>query len=463
VEWASAGPPSATIELASCADTTNFGPLTALQNLISASGTPPAIMSLSYGGSETLNGAVFNAYTSSLYQQAVTEGVSIFVSSGDQAAAVSDGGATTATHGINVNALASTPYNVAVGGTDFGDTFAMTNATYWSATNSASFGSALSYIPEIPWNDSCASVLFATKFGTGTTYGTNGFCNSPAGSGFILVAGGSGGPSGCATGAPSTGGVVSGTCAGNPKPVWQAVFGNPNDGVRDTPDVSLFAADGSWGHYYVACFTDPSGGTPCTGAPSTWSGFGGTSISAPIMASFQALVNQNTGSSWGNPNPTYYSLAATEYGAAGNAACNSTLGNGVASTCIFYDVTQGDMDVPCTGTVNCYLPSGANGVLNTGPVGSAAVTAGGTGYVSAPTCTLAAPSNQAAYSTYTGGLQATCKATLSAGAVSAITITKRRRGLRRKSCVHTIGRRRIRCDMHGNNGRFDLVSASLRD
>jgi len=26
-------------------------------------------------------------------------------------------------------------------------------------------------------------------------------------------------------------------------------LGNPNDGVRDTPDVSLFAADGLWGHF----------------------------------------------------------------------------------------------------------------------------------------------------------------------------------------------------------------------
>jgi hypothetical protein len=37
----------------------------------------------------------------------------------------------------------------------------------------------------------------------------------------------------------------------------------------------------------------------------------------------------------------------------------------VASTCIFYDVTQGDMDVNCTGRDNCYLPSGTNGVLST--------------------------------------------------------------------------------------------------
>ena len=61
------------------------------------------------------------------------------------------------TYGIGVSGLASTPYNVAVGGTDFGDTYAGTNSTYWSSTNTSTYGSALSYIPEIPWNDSCAS------------------------------------------------------------------------------------------------------------------------------------------------------------------------------------------------------------------------------------------------------------------------------------------------------------------
>jgi hypothetical protein len=37
----------------------------------------------------------------------------------------------------------------------------------------------------------------------------------------------------------------------------------------------------------------------------------------------------------------------------------------VASACIFYDVTLGDIDANCTGSNNCYTPSGANGVLST--------------------------------------------------------------------------------------------------
>jgi len=136
--------------------------------------------------------------------------------------------------------------------------------------------------------------------------------------------------------------------------------------VRDIPDVSLFAANGVWGHYYVYCYSHTAGGgAACTGAPSGWAGAGGTSFASPIMAGIQALVNQKIGASVGNPNPTLYSLAATEYGSSGSSSCNSSNGSGVGSSCVFYDVTQGDMDVNCTGTHSCYRPSGTNGVLST--------------------------------------------------------------------------------------------------
>ena len=197
-EWASAAAPSAAIELASCSDTsTNFGGLIALQNLINGS-SPPGIVSISYGECETLNGATANAAFNSTYQQAAALGVSVFVSSGDEGAASCDANLTKATHGIAVSGFASTPYNVAVGGTDFGDTYAGTTATYWNSSNTSVYGSAKSYIPEIPWNDSCASVLIATASGYSTTYGTSGFCNSSTGKAdYLTTAGGSGGPSGC--------------------------------------------------------------------------------------------------------------------------------------------------------------------------------------------------------------------------------------------------------------------------
>ena len=368
-EYASAAAPSAAIELASCADTgTTFGGLFAIENLINSSSQPPAIMSISYGECEALNGAAANSAYGSAYQQAVLEGVSIFVAAGDEGAASCDADQNIATHGIGVSGFASTPYNVAVGGTDFSDTFSRTNTTYWNSTNTSTFGSAKSYIPEIPWNDSCASVLIATIEGYATTYGSSGFCNSSTATrhdDFLTTASGSGGPSGCATGATS-GGIVGGTCQGWAKPFWQSLLGNPSDGVRDLPDVSLFAANGVWGHFYIFCWSDEmNGGTPCTGAPSSWSGAGGTSFASPIWAGIQALVNQKTGSRQGNPNYVYYTLAAGEYGTTGSSTCNSSNGNTVGSSCIFYDVTLGDMDVNCTGAANCFLPSGTNGVLST--------------------------------------------------------------------------------------------------
>ena len=365
-EWASAAAPSAAIVLASCASSrTTFGGLLALENLLSTA-NPPRIVSISYGESESENGAAANASYYSAYQTAAAEGVSVFVSSGDEGAASSDADANYATHGIAVSGFASTPYNVAVGGTDFGDTATGTTGNYWNATNTSAYGSAKSYIPEIPWNDSCASSLLAGYYGYTATYGTSGFCNSSTGRSYVTTAAGSGGPSGCATGSPSISGVVSGTCAGYPKPAWQKLIGVPQDGVRDLPDVSLFAANGVWGHYYVYCDTDTrNGGASCSGAPSTWSGAGGTSFASPIMAGIQSMVNQYTASSWGNPNPTYYNLAGLEYGASGNATCNSSKGSGVGSNCFFYDVTSGDNDVVCTGTHNCYKPSGTYGVLST--------------------------------------------------------------------------------------------------
>ena len=355
-EWASAAAPSAAIVMATCANTATFGGLIALQNLINGA-SPPAIISMSYGECETYNGATANQAYSSIFQQGVTGGTSIFVSSGDSAAAGCDDGNEVALYGITVSGFASTPYNVAVGGTDYSDQYSNTLNTYWNSTNSTYDGSAKSYIPEIPWNDSCASVLLATYEHYTQTYGSSGFCNSSQGSNFWDTIGGSGGPSGCATGTPSNSPVVSGTCAGWPKPSWQSGFiGIHSDGVRDLPDVSLFASNGFWSHSYIYCLTDPANGgvASCAGDPNTWGLAGGTSFSSPIWAGIQALINKKAGGKQGLPNYKYYSLAATEYGASGSTACNSSKGNTVGSSCIFYDVTLGDMDLPCFATYNCY-------------------------------------------------------------------------------------------------------------
>jgi len=127
-------------------------------------------------------------------------------------------------------------------------------------------------------------------------------------------------------------------------------------GARHARCLALFRQR-NLGHYYPFCDSDGGG---CSGTPETWAGAGGTSFASPIMAGIQALVNQKAGGRQGNPNPVYYSLAKTEYGASGDTSCNSSLGNTVGSSCIFYDVTLGDMDVDCLGANNCYLDAATN-------------------------------------------------------------------------------------------------------
>jgi subtilase family serine protease len=362
IEYASAMAPGANVVVEACQNGySTFGGLIAIENLVSATKITAPVLSMSYGFCEAGNGAANNAAFSYAYQHGAARGVSIFVSSGDDGARACDDGNAASYYGVGTSGYATTPYNVAVGGTDFGDTYDHTRTTYWNATNNADYSSAKSYIPEIPWNDSCASELVAAFLGYGKTYGATGFCASPLAATltpqntlqYIDTVAGSGGPSNCYSGTPDSSGVADGTCAGQPKPSWQKIVGNPNDNVRDIPDVSLFASNGIWGHYIVLCASNPaesnSAGTqPCTGAPDTWSGAGGTSASSPMMAGIQTLINGYTKELAGNPNYLYYSLANTEYGSTGSAACNSTKGTNGTSGCIFHDVTRGDTNTPCT-------------------------------------------------------------------------------------------------------------------
>jgi subtilase family serine protease len=384
-EWAGAAAPDASIVLASCKDNgTLFGGLIAVQNLL-AGPTPPPIISISYGECELGLGASGAQTYVNAYQQAVTMGISVFVASGDQGAAVCDAGLAeqVTTQGIAVNGFASTPYNVAVGGTDFMDFYdskqpgGAPQSTYWNATNTAVFGSAKSYIPEIPWNASCASKLIDTLLGFAQPYGSTGACNTAPGTNFLDFAAGSGGPSTFSN-----------------QPSWQTgVVGLPtlsgSSAPRYVPDVSLFAGNGVFGHFYVYCMSDAAqGGVACTYPTNTGSlAAGGTSFAAPALAGIQALINQKMGGvSQGNPNYTYYKLAAAQAGARGSVRCNSAGGTPAAPIlpapeCIFNDVTQGDMDVPCkAATPNCFAPSGTNGVLSTSSSSYAPAFTAGTGW-----------------------------------------------------------------------------------
>jgi subtilase family serine protease len=448
VEIASAIAPGATVELASCApySLTN-GVLLTLENLEGT--TPPAVISVSYGECEVISGASENAAFSSAFQSLAASGSSVFVSSGDDGpAGCSGNGSTSSVDGIGINGWGDSNYNVSVGGTDFEDKYnagksGPLQSTYWASSNGPSFGSAKSYIPEIPWNDSCAGFLLEDSHGYTTAYGSSGYCNN---GGSRTTVAGSGGPSGCATyplpfGGPTTVNWVSGLCAGYPKPSWQAgISGNPADGVRDIPDVSLFAGNGTWGHYTIVCYSDTSiplsGGKSCAGAPSSWAGFGGTSVSSPAMAAIQALVDQKWGIRAGLPTPTYYSIANAEFTASGSScySSNQSARPGFVTSCVFYDVTQGDIVVNCTtgtGARDCYGAS-PDGAISTGAITSVALSvgSGGSGYTSTPTCSISAPSNLSAYTSpegstlYSGGTQATCTATVatSPGPVTGVTL-----------------------------------------
>ncbi len=465
VEVASSVAPSATINLISCpSGTVTFGGLIALQGLLNESSPTVGVVSVSYGVCEVANGNGGNAAFATTYQQAAAEGFSVFVSAGDEGPSSCSGDFSTGTQydsaSLGITGWGSSAYNVSVGGTDFEDVYnakfnSVPLSTYWNSTNTSGYGSAKSYIPEMPWNDSCADALIANFVrGSFNTYGASGtgMCNTSPynrSTSYLSTGAASGGASNCATGANGSNGssylISSPQCQGWAKPAYQtgaaltggnAVYGMPSDGVRDIPDVSMFAANGVWGHFETVCWSDPTqtsgGATSCSGAPSTWSGFGGTSISSPTMAAIQALVNQKTGESWGNPLPLYYQMAQTEYGTAGGTfqgtGCNSSTGSG--SGCIFNDVTQGDIDLACryNGTAtehHCYKPS-TNGVDSTDNVTGATVISGGSGYTSAPTCTIAGPSNSNPYKAPTGttlwagGTQATCTATVSSSSTTAV-------------------------------------------
>ena len=137
---------------------------------------------------------------------------------------------------LGVTGWGETPFNVTVGGTDFEDTYmskeeSVPLSTYWNATNTPGYGSAKSYIPEIPWNDACASVLISDVLTSSfTPYGASpATCNNSSydtSSTYLSTGAASGGASNCATGA--AGSIQSSDadsgldCQGYAKPSWQS-------------------------------------------------------------------------------------------------------------------------------------------------------------------------------------------------------------------------------------------------
>jgi hypothetical protein len=354
VEWSGAIAKGATIDLVVSASTNSSAGVDLSAEYIVDNNVAP-IMSESYGACELDLGTAGNQFYNNLWQQAAAEGISVFVATGDSGSAVCDRNSAVAANGLSVNGISSTPYNVAVGGTDFNDL--QNPSAYWNSTNDpVTQASAKSYIPEAAWNDSCTNSEFFQFTGSVNAEGDCNDSSSQFWPLFLVPVGGSGGASNCTV---STNQSVSSCAAGYAKPSWQAGSGVPHDGKRDLPDVSLFAGDGLNASFYLVCETDIYGGCPAGLVPS-FVGVGGTSASAPTLAGIMAMVNQKMQSRQGNVNYVFYPLAAQP-----GASCNST--SSVGSSCVFYDVTTGTIAMPCvTGSPNCVtnVAGDQNGVLS---------------------------------------------------------------------------------------------------
>ncbi|HKV77972.1 MAG TPA: protease pro-enzyme activation domain-containing protein [Candidatus Sulfotelmatobacter sp.] len=275
------------------------------------------IMTESFSACELFATDTQLAGASALAEQAAAQGITYFVSSGDDGAeACDDPNVPPATHPIAVNYLASTAFNVAVGGTTFNENG--NPSKYWLSTPPIS-ETAISYIPENAWNESSATNgLWATSGGASAGNVQSGFGSTP----------------------------------GVPKPYWQSgVAGIPNDNVRDLPDVSLTAA----GHDpYLLCF---EGSCQPDAQNNLFVYFiSGTSASAPSFAGIMALIDQGAGSRQGLANYLLYRLAATQ--SAYPAQCNgSNTAAPPSGSCIFNDVTIGNNVVP--GEVGTNYQTGA--------------------------------------------------------------------------------------------------------
>ena len=285
-----------------------------------------SILSMSFGACESGLGTSANQFANELAQQAAAQGISFVVSAGDNGSAGCDdfNTQTTATGGLAVSGLASTPYAIAVGGTDFDGLSQASFGTYASTSSGSApyYETAKGYIPEAVWNDSTT---------TNGSYSANVAARDSKGNTNIVA--GSGG--------------VSGVYA---KPPFQTSL-TPADNHRDLPDVSLFAADGGHFAFWALCsdsvsdaatttYTDCQNGDLTTGIE----GAGGTSAAAPAFAGMLALIAQSQGGAGarlGQANTILYQIAKSSPGA-------------------FHDVKTGNNSVPCTsGSPNC----GNNGFL----------------------------------------------------------------------------------------------------
>lgn len=313
------------------------------------------IISLSFGECELDIPTTYNMQISQWWQEAAADGIAVVVSTGDNGTAGCDdqNSEYAANSGLNVSGLSTTPYNIAVGGTDFYGLLAGNFSTYANSNETATnnYGSALMYIPESPWNDSSSTFPPASYTANVEAVGVI----KPAETNIVAA---TGGESTCSTNTTTynstTGTTTLGTCtSGYPQPTWQRGAGVPNHGHRDVPDVSLLAANGYYGATWAVCVDDidQTNNNPenCTtqGGIFEWAGVGGTSASTPAFAGILAMLTQKAGGRIGMEGAKFlYDLY------------NSNPG-------VFNDVTVGNNSVVCvSGTTDCTQVSAGNDFLS---------------------------------------------------------------------------------------------------
>ena len=330
VEWSGAVAKNATIDFVISKSTrTTDGVSLSAQYIVNNNIAP--VMSTSFGLCEQSLGATGNAFWNNLWTQAAAQGITAFVSTGDTGAAGCDANNAAVGTIQAVNGLASTPNNVAVGGTEFNEGAGI----FWAAGNNADLSSALGPIPEIVWNESAN------------------------------VAGG--------VGIRATGGGVSTIYA---KPGYQSGPGVPADGFRDIPDVSLTAA----GHDAYLIVQGHTNNTPGL------EGVFGTSASSPSFAGIMALVVQKTGAPQGNANNVLYSMARAQF-SGGSAVFNDiTSGNnsvpGVAgfNAGAGYDAATGWGSVNAANLVNGWNNNSPDFTVSASPASQSVIQGNSTSY-----------------------------------------------------------------------------------
>jgi len=301
LEYSSSMAPGATIYFVYTGGSANSSVWDSLNYAVQNNLAP--IISLSYGLCEPLlSQSQYNGLNATL-GQAASQGQTVVVATGDAGSADCSGmkGATTAqSQMLSVDFPSSSQYVTGIGGTEFpAADVAVGNSTYWSSNGTSDvISSALSYIPEIVWNDTSAGDL------------------SSGGGGLSMF---------------------------TSRPTWQTgVPGIPSGTSRLVPDISLSASPNNAGYLY--CSSDTS--TNVTG--SCTNGFrdsnntnltvaGGTSFGAPIFAGMMAIINQKAGNAQGLANPKLYSLAA----------------NSATYASAFHDTTSGNNNCSLAGTTLC--------------------------------------------------------------------------------------------------------------